>query len=257
MIRVDPYPTPIRGPGGAGAAAEECPPALCAALADAPAALLTRAGVQIVKSSRRTLVARVPWEGGDVACKRYLGAPWRRWVGLARARRAAGVAGALAAAGVRVARPLAWIEAAEAGWLVSRWIAGGAGADQRLAQGGTALREAAARSLAELIASIHAAGFVHRDLKAANLLLSADGGRAWLVDVDGCRSAARAPLARRVRDIQRLARALREGRSAGVPVLQRTDCVRFAERYSDVMSPAEREPLQRALLAALCDEATA
>ncbi len=211
----------------------ETPPGLDEALAAGPEALLARPGAEVLKRSRRTLVARLPPGPGIPApgavLKIYREGAWRRLLGLGRARRAARVAGALHAAGVPVPPPWAVVEGPSGCALVSA-LAAGEGADRVCADAPGPLRRAAAAALGRLCGALHAAGFRHRDLKAANILVAAGGpggaASAQLVDVDGARRTFRLSLSRRARDLARLAASL-------VPAgLRRTDCARFARAYA-------------------------
>ncbi len=64
-----------------------------------------------------------------------------------------------------------------------------------------------AKRLAKLIGRMHAEGFVHRDLKASNVLV--DGaGEPWLIDLDGLRFSGAVPVRIAVSNLKRLERGL-------------------------------------------------
>ena len=125
--------------------------------------------------------------------------------------------------------------------LVTGWSDQGLTFDEVVAAGsaGPPLLEMAAT----VVHALHDAGFVHRDLKASNLLLGRDG-RLRVVDLDGARRAPRGPsLARRARDLARLA--------ASVEVLG-GDAAALVESYADAaaLSGARRDGLRVAVAAA-------
>jgi len=85
--------------------------------------------------------------------------------------------------------------------------------------------------LVRLLKRLHARDFVHRDFKAANILvvLPRDKNvpaRAWLVDVDGIRQKAHPPEQERWRSLVRLSLSLEVS-----PQVTRTDRLRFLKRY--------------------------
>ncbi|MCI0340569.1 MAG: lipopolysaccharide kinase InaA family protein [Planctomycetales bacterium] len=224
------------------------PPGLAEALAAGPEGLLARPGAEVIKRSRRTLVARLAPGGGIPApgavLKVYREGAWRRRLGFGRARRAARVAARLEAAGVPVTVPWACVEGPFGGAVVSP-LAAGEGADRVCAGASGGLRRAAASALGRLCGALHRAGFRHRDLKAANLLVAVSGaGEAagTLVDVDGVRRVLRLSLARRARDLARL------GASLAPAGLRRSDCARFSRAYA-AATGLSRDAARRVLLA--------
>ncbi|HVR36369.1 MAG TPA: lipopolysaccharide kinase InaA family protein [Methylomirabilota bacterium] len=78
---------------------------------------------------------------------------------------------------------------------------------------------------ARVIARLHAAGFVHRDLKEANILLD-KRGEPFLVDLDGVHHVGRVTERQAVADLVRLARGLVAATQA-----TRADCARFLKAY--------------------------
>ena len=90
------------------------------------------------------------------------------------------------------------------------------------------LAAACAEQLGRLIGRMHAAGAVHRDLKAANFLVAEGtaGVEVWLVDLDGLRIGRRTGVARRGRDLARLAAGL-----VAHPWVTRSICLRFLRAY--------------------------
>jgi hypothetical protein len=77
---------------------------------------------------------------------------------------------------------------------------------------------------AGLIRELHRRNLSHRDLKAANLLVNADG--LWLIDLVGVRLHRRLPRRRRVQNLARLNASFYQS-----PLLTRTDRLRFLRVY--------------------------
>lgn len=93
----------------------------------------------------------------------------------------------------------------------------------------------AIRRVAALLARLHEEGFGHRDLKASNLLVDADG-KPYLVDLDGLRFIKRVPDRRAVSNLARLAQSimaeqLQRKNSPGTVVLTKSDRLRFLRHY--------------------------
>jgi tRNA A-37 threonylcarbamoyl transferase component Bud32 len=83
----------------------------------------------------------------------------------------------------------------------------------------------AIHALARLIARLHDAGFVHRDLKEGNILFNG-GGQPFLVDLDGLRNVRRVKDGQAAADLARLTQAATtQGRAT------RSDCARFLQIY--------------------------
>ncbi len=100
------------------------------------------------------------------------------------------------------------------------------------------LAAACAEQLGRLIGRMHAAGAVHRDLKAANFLArDASGGvEVWLVDLDGLQIGRRINVARRARNVARLAAGL-----AAHPWVMRSIGRRFLRAYELEFPPGAIE----------------
>lgn len=95
----------------------------------------------------------------------------------------------------------------------------------------TQSRNRLARRLGQTLQRLHAHRFDHRDLKATNILVSADE-RLWIIDLDGVR---RWPVLLRFRRVQNLARLWVGAASTGcVPI---TAALRFLLAY---LTPCER-----------------
>ena len=164
---------------------------LRAVLADADAAIA--AGV-VLKAGNTATVARIDAGGGlCVVCKRYnIKGPLHRlsrWLRPTRAEHSWLAAHRLAALGIATAEPLA-LRVERLGplrgraFLFLRDVQGptlAALVDETRAAGGT-LPAALQARVARLVVRLHAAGLVHGDLKASNLLLEND--EPVLVDLD-------------------------------------------------------------------------
>ena len=141
---------------------------------------------------------------------------------------------ALLARGIATARPAAaadlWRRGAVADSLLVTEAVDGEPLSDWLRRGpAPALRRRLARDLAQMLRRMHDAGFLHRDLKAPNILVSPRGGagvRPVLVDLDGLRQAIRVSAWRRARDLMRLSVSLDEW-----GVARRTDRLRFLRAY--------------------------
>ncbi len=138
-------------------------------------------------------------------------------------------AAALATAGVACVVPAAWARQGRRACLLLPRI-GDATSGLHLIKEGVwralepAARRAALKAAAEAIASLHDAGYAHRDLNPSNLLFEGAGGedvRVLLLDVGGARRGGRGA---RASDLARLWRSAREAAS-------RTDALRFLKAY--------------------------
>lgn len=79
--------------------------------------------------------------------------------------------------------------------------------------------------IGRLIGSLHRAGFMHRDLKPTNLLITPDGS-PYLIDLDGLRRLGSVPSTGAVADIVKLARRMME-----LSTLSVKEAARFTKEY--------------------------
>jgi tRNA A-37 threonylcarbamoyl transferase component Bud32 len=217
-------------------------------IADDPARFIRAAADRPLKISRETLVLQteLPADDGPLAVvvKQYNS----RWPGKAlaalfrptKAARNWAKAEFLREHGVATPRPLLACRAN--GWcslggsfLVTEWVGGsenlhlfGWRIAQRPARERLRVAAACAERLGCLIGRMHAAGAVHRDLKAANFLVveGSAGLETWLVDLDGLQIGRRIDLARPARDLSRLAAGMHAH-----PWVTRSLCLRFLRAY--------------------------
>jgi len=82
-----------------------------------------------------------------------------------------------------------------------------------------------AKRLAKLIGRMHAEGFVHRDLKASNVLVDGEG-EPWLIDLDGLSYSGSVPVRVAVSNLKRFERAL-----SGKPINSAANRLCFLRNY--------------------------
>ncbi len=220
----------VRPPAGMARGVAELPEAELVRLLEHPDALLWRHLDRPVKISHECLLVEAELPLGSaavrVAYKQFRPRSW--WKSLcgrfrpSRARRGWDLGRALLARGIATPRPLAACEPRDrwifrSSYLATEWIAGGENLHLfgwRLAKlpVGQRLRLASrcAVRLGHLLGRMHAAGVVHRDLKAANLVAAQerDDLAVYLVDLDGVRIGRRPGARRRAADLARLAAGL-------------------------------------------------
>ena len=85
-------------------------------------------------------------------------------------------------------------------------------------------------AIARLLRSFHQSAFIHRDLKAANILTAADlnDSRVWFIDLVGVQRRKRIARSMRIRDLARLSASFHNH-----PGLTRSDKLRFLRWYMD------------------------
>ena len=123
----------------------------------------------------------------------------------------------------------------------------------RLSSAARRAKDSLIEVIVRLLKRFHAREFVHRDLKAANVLVklpSDESGapRAWLVDVDGVRRKRRASEWQRLRPLVRLSVSLEVS-----PHVTRTDRLRFLKRY--LLAPGRTDRNWKAVWRRLAVEA--
>jgi tRNA A-37 threonylcarbamoyl transferase component Bud32 len=244
----------VRTPAGTAYGAAGLPAPELVRLLEHPDALVWRHLDRPVKLSHESLLveAELPWADGPVHVAYKQFRPRRWWKSLcgrfrrSRARRGWELGRALLARGIATPRPLAACEPRNpwffrTSYLATEWIAGGENlhlfgwrladcpAPQRLR-----LASRCAVNLGRLLGRMHAAGIVHRDLKAANLLAvgQQDDVTVYLVDLDGIRIGRRAGPRRRAADLARLAAGLQAH-----PWLTPTVFCRFLRAYVAGLPP--------------------
>jgi tRNA A-37 threonylcarbamoyl transferase component Bud32 len=111
---------------------------------------------------------------------------WKRALGLEAARREWRALVALHARGVAVPEPLALAELDDGELVIATRFLEGRTLKQALAEQPTA-RRALLRAVADLVASLHAAGWAHGDLHHGNVLVG--DGCVWLLDLQAARAA--------------------------------------------------------------------
>jgi tRNA A-37 threonylcarbamoyl transferase component Bud32 len=90
------------------------------------------------------------------------------------------------------------------------------------------------RRIGRLIGSLHRAGFMHRDLKPTNLLVTPDGS-PYLIDLDGLRRLGAVPPTSAVADIVKLARRMME-----LSTLSVKEAARFTKEYASARGSLSR-----------------
>jgi tRNA A-37 threonylcarbamoyl transferase component Bud32 len=166
------------------------------------------------KNSRNVTLARVPSPAPGqpgLVLRRLNYGRWRhRFCDTfrpTRAHRAFHSARALEAAGLPVARPLAVADLRRGRWPVHAYLLSQEIENARtLAQWAHPTRpwsHSLVATLADLLARLHEAGFIHGDLKATNVLITT-AELPWLIDFDGVRQFTRVPRARAAKDLARL-----------------------------------------------------
>lgn len=188
--------------------------------------------------------------------------PWRGWRGAlsdalhgSRGRRAVAASRRLAATGLRQPEVLAFAERRRLGvvlesFLLTRFMEGADPLPVAMARlrGAAGPRRALARSLGELVGTLHASGLDHRDLKHSNLLVDA-AGRIALLDLEALGRLAPLGWRRRVRALGLLEAFARDL----YPWLPRSDRARFLCAYlraQPELSGCARELVRDALRAA-------
>ncbi len=230
------------------------PEASLSQLLEHPETLLWRHLDQPIKLSHDSVLvqAELPLAGGTVpiAYKQFRPQGWWKafWgrFRTSRALRAWTLGRTLLALGIATPRPLAAIEPRRgpprgANYLATEWIPGEnlhvfawrlakLPSERRLR-----LASRCAENAGRLLGRMHAAGVVHRDLKAANLVaVEAENDVAvYLVDLDGVRMGCRPHMCRRAADLARLAAGL-----AAHPWVTPTICRRFLRAYVEESRPA-------------------
>jgi len=196
--------------------------------------------VEPLKDGRTSTVWRVRLaDGRGLVLKRHNRAGERGLLGgtlpTSRSVRALRLGHALLVRGIGTARPAAALDLRRGGacrdtLLATETIEDAAPLWAWLRQGpAPAARRRLVWRLARMVQRMHDAGFSHRDLKAPNVLVAADGGggpRPVLIDLDGARPGRRVPAGRRARDLMRLSVSLDEW-----GVARRTDRLRFLRAY--------------------------
>jgi tRNA A-37 threonylcarbamoyl transferase component Bud32 len=240
------------GPMKGHAVADLDPEVLAPLLAD-PDALFARPDVTVLKKSPSSAVVEfdLPGPSGPrrVVCKRFAVTAWTDpWVALVRpppALRSYVMGHGLLLRRLPTPRPLAvWHRyrhgLCREGYLLTEKVAGARdllGAVADLGRLPSAPRRTGLRRLidrvARLVALLHERHLSHRDLKAANVLVSgaaeaadAEGVAVWLIDLVGVRRLRKLRRSRRVQNLARLHASF-----LGHPGLMRTDKLRFLRVY--------------------------
>jgi tRNA A-37 threonylcarbamoyl transferase component Bud32 len=231
-----------------GFAVRDLDPARLKALLADPDAVLSRAGVRILKQSLSSTVAELTWPGvgtcGRVVLKRFqVRDRSDPWLGLVR--RSAPLRSWVFGHGLRerclpTARPLAVFHRHRRGlrrdgYLLTEKIDGATDLHEwvrRLSAAPVRERTAClrlrAKALARLLRELHHRGLTHRDLKAANLLTPLDwhDHRFWLIDLVGVRRDDRPSDDRRAQNLARLHASFRDH-----ALVTRAEKLRFLRGY--------------------------
>lgn len=206
----------------------------CLAVLADPAAHEGPTVVRVKQNASRT-VWHCRLEGGDYYVKQYRRRLRDRLTGDDAARELR-FSRRLARAGVPAVEVLAVGRSAKRAWMVSRTVPSATPGDawhrEHVESGDGLDRRAvrrAAEQLAEIVARMHDAGVVHRDLHVGNVLVAGDGDRSRLVVTDLHRMAARRRLSRRAR-AGNLALLLHDRRH----LTTRSERLAFLRRYLEV-----------------------
>jgi tRNA A-37 threonylcarbamoyl transferase component Bud32 len=248
-LGVNRYYRRVRSAAAAGHAVTDLDTAELAALAADPDEPFRRPGIKLLKDSRSSTVAELELTVGGqrrrVIYKRFRVTAWSDpWANLLRrspALRSWAHGHGLRERCLPTARPLAVLHRrrhglACEGYLLTEKIEGAADLHDylnRLEALPARVRRAALRrridQVARLVRDLHRRRLSHRDLKAANILLTGAGGdseASWLIDLVGVELFRRLPHARRVQNLTRLNASFVHGGA-----LTRTDRLRFLRVY--------------------------
>jgi hypothetical protein len=228
-------------------------------LAAAVSSAASRGSVLRATRGRRTLAVEV--DGVRLVVKLSTGDEprdwWReRWSGAPRspARREAEALRAALAAGLPVPRPLLVLDGAgprlwpprpgrgQCCALVLSWVEHAQHAGQALAAAGGATRRRLVDEALALVARLHGAGSVHRDLYVPHFVLERSSGRLVLLDFGRVRSAGARPRRWFVKDLAAL-------HATAPRVVGERTRLRFLLRWCDAVlgSRAAARPLARAV----------
>ena len=216
----------VSGSAARGWAARDLPAELVASWLADPDAPFRDPSAKLLKDSRTSTVARIETAAGPVAYKRFnLKSPLLPLKSLSRPTPAvrSWLAGhGLLDRGLPTARPLACFQRHRfglptVGYLVCEWVADAAELPTAVAGMTATEKRAFAWELGRTLRLFHARGLRHRDLKAANVLVSA--GRPVFIDLVGVR-ASRCPatVAEQAQDLARLVRSF-----DGSPLVRHAD----------------------------------